>query len=74
MQLGIYHVYWRELLRLFPRDQLLILHTSELQNGTSIEMKICDFLELREFLYLLLLQAHQCVNLIIVFLHDDTLQ
>ena len=74
MQLGIYHVYWRELLRLFPRDQLLILHTSELQNGTSIEMKICDFLELRECLYLLLLQAHQCVNLIRVFLHDDTLQ
>ena len=54
MQLGIYHVYWRELLRLFPRDQLLILHTSELQNGTSIEMKICDFLELRECSYMLL--------------------
>ena len=54
MQLGIYHVYWRELSRLFPRDQLLILHNSELQNVTSIMMKICDFLELRKCTYILL--------------------
>ena len=50
IQLGIYCVYWRELLRLFQRKQILALQHTELQDVERLRKKVFDFLEIGMYL------------------------
>ena len=47
MQLGFYSVFWRELLRVFPRENILYLHTSDyaIDKRGTLE-KVFSFLDM----------------------------
>ena len=45
---GIYSVYWHDLIRVFPREQILIVHMEELQDIRSILIRVFKFLEMRK--------------------------
>ena len=49
IQLGIYHVYWQDLTRLFSRDQILILQNTELRNMERTLDKVFEFLDMRKY-------------------------
>lgn len=51
IQLGIYYIFWMEIIRLFPRENILILHTNELKNVEATVTKMYDFLDLRKWNY-----------------------
>ncbi|KAL4236263.1 hypothetical protein ACF0H5_004650 [Mactra antiquata] len=48
IQLGIYYIFWEELRRLFPREQILILQNKNLRDKETTMTKVYKFLELRE--------------------------
>ena len=49
MQLGFYDVYWEELTRFFPREQILPLQNKDLHDIDSIFKKVYKFLDLRKW-------------------------
>ena len=49
MQLGFYHVYWKELTRLFPREQILLLQSQDLRDVNGTLDKVFRFLDLRKW-------------------------
>ncbi|WAR03262.1 CHSTF-like protein [Mya arenaria] len=46
MQLGIYYIYWEELLRLFPRQQILVFHNEDMRDKERTVRTMYDFLGL----------------------------
>ena len=55
MQLGFYDVYWEELTRFFPREQILSLQNKDLHDIDSILKKVYKFLDLRKLPEMLIL-------------------
>ena len=55
MQLGFYHVYWEELTRLFPREQIQPLQNKELADVDDIMGKVFTFLGMRKWISIKLL-------------------
>lgn len=49
IQLGIYHVYWQELTRLFPRNQILVIQNEDFKDESRILRTVYSFLEMRPF-------------------------
>lgn len=48
IQLGIYYIFWQELLRLFPRDQILVLQNENLRDKENTMRRVYEFLGLRK--------------------------
>ncbi|XP_060591016.1 carbohydrate sulfotransferase 15-like isoform X2 [Ruditapes philippinarum] len=47
IQLGIYYIFWMDLTRLFPRNQILVLQNKNLRDKETTMRKVYRFLELR---------------------------
>lgn len=49
--MGAYHIYFKEWLKVFPRDQILVIKFEDYaRNRSGIMAKITDFLELGKYL------------------------
>lgn len=48
IQLGIYHVYWQELTRLFPMEQIMVLQNQDLDDMTRVMDRVYGFLDMRK--------------------------
>lgn len=48
IQLGIYHVYWQELTRLFPRNQILALQNEAFNDESKTLRTVYSFLQMRK--------------------------
>ena len=50
LRVGMYHIFVRDWLNVFPREQILILKTEDMvaANMRSIYRKICHFLDISE--------------------------
>jgi len=49
IQLGIYYVYWEELVRVFPRTNILVLQNEGMRDATTTMTTTFKFLGLRKF-------------------------
>jgi len=46
IQLGIYYIFWQELLRVYPREQILALQNDELRDKDTALSKAFKFLDM----------------------------
>ncbi|XP_053395613.1 carbohydrate sulfotransferase 15-like [Mercenaria mercenaria] len=48
MQLGIYYIFWKDLTRIFPREQILVIQNKNLHDKETTMRRVYQFLKLRK--------------------------